>query len=116
MPRQETLTSTPNPYPYPNPNFDPDLDLNPDPDPNPTPYPHQAERTKAEQARTMCTSLRQERDAATDRRKELWRKEQQLGDAQDTAPIAAVRAHYQNTRRALAEKKEKSERFQEIEP
>ena len=42
--------------------------------------------------------------------------EQQLGDAQDTAPIAAVRAHYQNTRRALAEKKEKSERFQEIEP
>ena len=42
--------------------------------------------------------------------------EQQLGDAQDTAPIAAVRAHYQNTRRALAEKKERSERFQEIEP
>lgn len=44
--------------------------------------------------------------------------EQQLGDAQgnDTPPIAAVRAHYQNTRRALTEKKEKSERFQEIEP
>jgi len=41
----------------------------------------EAERAKAEQARTMCTSLRQERDAATDRRKELWRKEQQLGDA-----------------------------------
>ena len=32
----------------------------------------------------MCTSLRQERDAATDRRKELWRKEQQLGDALKT--------------------------------
>ena len=29
----------------------------------------------------MCTALRQERDAATDKRKELWRKEQQLGDA-----------------------------------
>ena len=41
--------------------------------------------------------------------------EQQLGDAQDTAPIAAVRAHYQNTRRALADKKATSERFQEIE-
>lgn len=41
----------------------------------------EAERAKAEQARTMCTALRQERDAATDKRKELWRKEQQLGDA-----------------------------------
>lgn len=41
--------------------------------------------------------------------------EQQLGDAQDTAHIAAVRAHYQNTRRALADKKATSERFQEIE-
>ena len=29
----------------------------------------------------MCTALRQERDVATDKRKELWRKEQQLGDA-----------------------------------
>ena len=27
--------------------------------------------------------------------------EQQLGDAQDTAPIAAVRAHDQNTREPL---------------
>ena len=44
----------------------------------------EAERAKAEQARTMCTALRQERDAATDRRKELWRKEQQLGDALKT--------------------------------
>jgi len=47
--------------------------------------------------------------------------EQQLGDhsdmaaGSDTAPVAAVRAHYQNTRRALAEKKERSERFREIE-
>ena len=32
----------------------------------------------------MCTALRQERDAATDRRKELWRKEQQLGALKTT--------------------------------
>jgi vacuolar protein sorting-associated protein 35 len=40
--------------------------------------------------------------------------EQQLGDAPDTPPMAAARAHYANTRRALAAKKEANERFQEI--
>ena len=44
----------------------------------------EAERSKAEQARAACTALKQERDAATDRRKELWRKEQTLGEALKT--------------------------------
>ena len=52
----------------------------------------QAERAKAEQARATCTTLRQQRDAKTDRRKELWRKEQQLSEALKTTTSDLDRA------------------------
>ena len=53
----------------------------------------EAERAKAEEARAACTALRQERDAATDRRKELWRKEQQLGESLKGAVSDLEKAH-----------------------
>jgi len=53
----------------------------------------EAERAKADEARAACTALRQERDAATDRRKEVWRKEQQLGESLKTTVSDLDKAH-----------------------
>ena len=53
-------------------------------------------RQLQEEARTRCASLRQDRDEATDKRKKLWRKEQEL---QQTAKANA--ADLEKARRTL---------------
>ena len=77
---------SPNPIPNPNPEHDPNPI--PIPTPTPTPYPYRLEQENEHVVASFITSL-------------IQLIEQQLGDAQDTAPIAAVRAHDQNPREPL---------------
>ena len=50
-------------------------------------------RTEAEAARGRCAELRAERDSATDERKTLWRKEQELIGARKSAADELDKAH-----------------------